>query len=149
MTHNHNLTHRTFQLSQTLKLHHYVMYIANSLPQSFEPTNIEPTNNPTEQMEINNTVSESSDNNDVPSQNRKASDQSISTPPPSKRKYDIKKRSCLSYFPSISATHLSKRFDFNTNGYLSHTKSLKRQFHLQMSTYITVYAPWRLRLQTL
>ena len=39
-----------------------------------EPTIIESTNNPTEQTEINNTVSESLDNDDVPTQFQKRSD---------------------------------------------------------------------------
>ena len=89
-----------------------------------ELANIEPTNNPIKQMEFNHTVSESLDNNDVPSQNPKYSDQSISTLKPSKEKYDIMKDP-------------------------TYTNSLKRQFHFQISTYITVYAPYKLHLQTL
>ena len=42
-------------------------------------------------MEINNTCSESPDNNDVLSQIQKPSEQSISTPPLSKKKYDVMK----------------------------------------------------------
>ena len=49
-----------------------------------ELTSIGSTNNWTEQMEINNTLSASLDTNDVSSQIQKPSDQSISTPPPSK-----------------------------------------------------------------
>ena len=40
---------------------------------------VEPTNNPTERTEINNTVSEFTDNNDVPSQLQKPFEQPMST----------------------------------------------------------------------
>ena len=51
---------------------------------------IKPTNNQMEQMDINHYVSKSSDtdNNDVLSQNHKPPEQSASTHPPSKKKYD-------------------------------------------------------------
>ena len=54
---------------------------------------IEPTNNQKEQMDINHNASKSSDtdNNDILSQNHKPTEQSILTPPPSKKKYDIMK----------------------------------------------------------
>ena len=50
-------------------------------------------------MEIKNTVSESPDNNDVPSQMQKSADQSISTPPPSKKKHDINKDPAFLTYP--------------------------------------------------
>ena len=78
---------KTFQISQT---HHPHPSTSPVLPLSpLEPTNIEPTNNSTEQTEKNNTVSTSLDTNDVEAQIQKPSDLSISTPPPSKKKYDI------------------------------------------------------------
>ena len=108
MTFNHNLTHNNSNISDpsTAPLSSILILFLSPI----EPTNIENTNNPTEQMESNKTIFESSDNNDVPSQIQKPWQQSISTPPPSKNKYDIMKYLILffSLLPYIRHSSLQK-----------------------------------------
>ena len=64
--------------------------LCNTSPISFLSP-IEPTNNQIEQMNTNNSKSSDTDHNDMSFQNHKPSEQSASTPPPSKKKYDIMK----------------------------------------------------------
>ena len=115
--------------------------LCNSSPIPFLKP-IEPTNNPIKQMDTNHTVSKSSDTdtNDVLRHNYKYPEQSASTPPPSKTKYDIMKDSTFLTSP-VYPPLISPKDSISTQTRLSHTDSIERKFHIQISTHISIYAP--------